>query len=132
MLNPSKANEVEGDQTVKRCISFAKEWGYGLLKVVNLFSLIETDSKKLKDINRHELVDEKTNKFIQDCINDSDKIIVAWGDDGVKIWPERIKDVMSWITNKPVYCLSKNNSGQPLHPSRAKTIEERELILWYP
>ena len=36
MLNPSNADEVVDDRTIKRCITFAKEWGYGRLRVVNL------------------------------------------------------------------------------------------------
>ena len=36
MLNPSTADVINDDQTIKRCIRYAKRWGYGWLHVVNL------------------------------------------------------------------------------------------------
>lgn len=130
MLNPSTANEVDNDRTIERCMSFTKELGYDLLKVVNLFSWIETDSKKLKTIDAHELVDEKTDEFIKKSIDTADEIIVAWGDEGAKLGADRIDKVMKWI-NKPVHCLEINNSGSPQHPLYVKgNICERSLKVW--
>ena len=38
MLNPSTADESVDDPTIRRCISFAKAWGFGSLSVGNLFA----------------------------------------------------------------------------------------------
>lgn len=38
MLNPSTANESQDDPTIRRCISFAKQWGHGGIIVGNLFA----------------------------------------------------------------------------------------------
>ena len=50
MLNPSTADELVLDSTVSRCLSFAKEWGYGRLEVANLFALRATDPKELNKV----------------------------------------------------------------------------------
>ena len=47
-LNPSTADEVNDDPTVKRCVNFAQEWGYGGLCMANLFAFMATDPEVLK------------------------------------------------------------------------------------
>lgn len=34
-LNPSTADETEDDPTIRRCIRFAKDWGYSGLLMMN-------------------------------------------------------------------------------------------------
>ena len=36
-LNPYTADENTDDPTTKRCIDYAKRWGYGGLRMANLF-----------------------------------------------------------------------------------------------
>src|SRR5437879_5851156 len=38
MLNPSTADAVINDQTIKKCMGFATLWGCGSIRVVNLFA----------------------------------------------------------------------------------------------
>src|SRR5438093_11151238 len=38
MLNPNNANEQKNDPTIRRCITFARSWGFGSVEVVNLFA----------------------------------------------------------------------------------------------
>lgn len=39
-LNPSRADGERDDPTLRRLIGFARDWGFGALEVVNLFSAI--------------------------------------------------------------------------------------------
>lgn len=38
LLNPSTADAVNDDPTNRRCINFAKQWGFGAVCHVNLFA----------------------------------------------------------------------------------------------
>ena len=39
LLNPSTADHLNDDPTIRRCVAFAKAWGYRRLEIVNLFAL---------------------------------------------------------------------------------------------
>jgi hypothetical protein len=42
-LNPSTADESNDDPTIRKCVGFAKLWGFGAVDVVNLFAFRSTD-----------------------------------------------------------------------------------------
>lgn len=52
MLNPSQADAVSNDPTLRRCSGFAKAWGFRDLKVVNLFAYRAKTPQLLKQAIR--------------------------------------------------------------------------------
>jgi hypothetical protein len=50
MLNPSTADEHVLDPTVKKCVKWARSWGFGALDVCNLFAWRATDPSELYHI----------------------------------------------------------------------------------
>ena len=80
MLNPSQADEVRNDPTIRRCIGFARDWGFGLLEVVNLFALMSTNPKTLLDVE--DPVGPDNDATIQAALQRADKVILAWGNHG--------------------------------------------------
>ncbi len=113
MLNPSTADENLNDPTVTRCIGFARQWGYKNLEVVNIFALRSTDPRALK--SHPDPVGPGNDKFILSAVEESDRIVFAWGALGA--YMNRGKDVIRLVTSlTPALCFGLTNEGQPRHP----------------
>jgi hypothetical protein len=48
-LNPSTADESQDDPTIRRCVGFAKSWGFSALCMLNLFAFRATDPRDMMD-----------------------------------------------------------------------------------
>ena len=48
MLNPSTADQEKDDPTIRRCVGFAKLWGFDGIYICNLFGYRATDPKRLR------------------------------------------------------------------------------------
>lgn len=127
MLNPSTADETANDPTVRRCISFAKGWGYGMLLVVNLFGLRSSDPAKLRSSS--DPVGPWNDAHILYAANEADLVVCAWGVDGG--WRGRAGHVEEMLRAEGVtlHHLGRTRIGQrPRHPLYlSKTTEP---VLW--
>jgi hypothetical protein len=110
MLNPSTANAVQDDPTIRRCIRFAREWGFRWLKVVNLYALRATDPKQLWLAD--DPVGPENDHVLSLAFGGSDLTIAAWG---VHAKPERVAEIMAWPI-RPRLCLGVTKDGHPRHP----------------
>ena len=113
MLNPSKADHKEDDPTIRRCIGFAKDLGFGSLYIANLFAYKATLPS---DLAKAEEPNGKRNlEFLRKAERKSDLVITAWGVSGVvkKLQPTKaLKLINSWET----YSLGHCKDGTPRHP----------------
>ncbi|WP_225913985.1 DUF1643 domain-containing protein [Leptolyngbya ohadii] len=112
MLNPSTADADCNDPTIRRCIQFAQTWGYGSLKVVNLFGFKATHPKILQQAS--DPIGTENDRHLLTAVQSSDRIVIAWGNWGTLANRDRM--VMDLIRDYGVYCLGVNRSGQPKHP----------------
>ena len=117
-LNPSIADEMVDDPTLKRCLNFAKEWGYGGLIMVNLFAYMSTYPSELKKVALP--IGKENNKHILEGYQKCQLTVIAWGNDGYLL--KRDKEVLAIIDNP--MCLNINKSGQPAHPLYQKKSQE--------
>lgn len=79
-LNPSTADEEVDDKTIRKCIGYAKRWGYGKLIMVNLFAFRSTDPSMLKRVE--DPVGPDNDSYIQKCVSESNLVIACWGNHG--------------------------------------------------
>lgn len=78
-LNPSTATETEDDPTVRRCVNFARDWGYGGMAMLNVFAFRATDPRVMK---RHpEPVGPDNDEWIQKWTAPevADLVVACWG-----------------------------------------------------
>jgi len=114
MLNPSKADAYIDDPTLRRCIGFAKSWGFGSLTVINLFAYRSTKPSELRQVN--DPVGSQNDRYLKKAIKSADKVVVAWGNNGKLMQRDRmVLDLLS-IYNVQPYCLGTTKTGYPRHP----------------
>lgn len=109
-LNPSTATSRKDDPTIRRCISFAKHFGFGTLWVANIFAYRATDPKKLRATSNP--VGPENDKWIVKLAADADLVLIAWGNHGALL---NRSDTVLKILSKPM-CLGITKKGLPKHP----------------
>lgn len=77
MHNPSKADGVQDDATIRRCINFAKSWGYGGLYVGNLSPYRATKPKDVEGVG--EFIHAENFKLCREMEAECEAIVFAHG-----------------------------------------------------
>lgn len=112
-LNPSTADEVHDDPTIRRCIAFAKAWGYSALCMTNAFAYRATDPAVMK--KQADPIGPDNNYWLVKIANDAEIVIAAWGVHGA--YRERDRAVRQLIeADSLLYCLGTTKDRHPKHP----------------
>lgn len=109
-LNPSTADETEDDPTIRRCINFAKSWGFGGLCMANLFAFRATDPNDM--FTADDPIGSDNDEWLIKLAKDAGIVVAAWGNDGVHLG--RSKEVLQFIPS--LHYLKMNRTGEPAHP----------------
>ena len=109
-LNPSRADAWVDDPTVRRCIGFARHWGFGSLLLLNLFAPRATDPRALRQVD--DPVGPRNDRWLRAAARETPAIVAVWGDGGR--YRGRADRVRSWLG--PLLCLGETRNGQPRHP----------------
>jgi hypothetical protein len=112
MLNPSTADARRDDPTVRRCMGFARAWGFGRLEVVNLFALRATDPTALRRARKP--IGRGNDRAIVDAVRRGDVVVAAWGVHGAL--GGRDAAVRALLADRPLHCLGVTRGGHPRHP----------------
>jgi len=114
MLNPSTADEVVLDPTVRRCIRYSQRWKSPGLKVCNIFALKSTDPKAL--YREDDPVGPENDRYILETAAGAARVIAAWGAHGIH--QGRGRAVLDLLRSRgiKVECLGLTKVGMPRHP----------------
>lgn len=123
MLNPSTADASIDDPTIKRCIQFSRDWGYGALHVMNLFAIRSTDPSILKTISKHEAFGPSNDWYLIEAGRNVEKVVCAWGNPGGSMAPAILK------SSGGIWHLGLTKSGCPKHPLYLP--KTTELVRWW-
>jgi hypothetical protein len=114
MLNPSTANHTVDDPTIRRCMGFAKAWGFAGITVRNLFALRATDPREL--YKSDDPIGPENDKSIIEMMGECQSFVAAWGVHGAML--DRDKAVLKMFAErgKQVHCIGLTKDSFPKHP----------------
>lgn len=114
MLNPSTADHRQDDPTIRRCIGFARRWGYGGLVVVNLFAYRTSSVTEL--FQARDPVGPDNDRHLRAAIRRAAAVVLAWGVHGIR--HGRDQGVLGLLARcrAPLLCLGTTRHGHPRHP----------------
>lgn len=137
MLNPSTADALQDDPTIRRCIGFAQRWGAGRLEVVNLYAWRATNPRELDGVwceangwasptgeygpwhytsTAGPFMANRNDVIIEEAAREADRIVAAWG-----AWsgPDDYavaRVLEDLLPQGRVEALALTKHGQPRHP----------------
>lgn len=118
MLNPSTADAMRDDPTIRRCIGFARAWGMGCLYVGNLFAYRATDPTVMRAAP--DPVGPENHYYLQwicyRAAKNGGVVVCAWGVHGS--YMEQDETFMGWMDGLAIEprCLGTTKAGAPRHP----------------
>jgi hypothetical protein len=117
ILNGSDADEHHNDPTVRRCIAFARAWGYGGVDIANLYGLV---SKNPGVLRRHSNpIGSDNDRHLAAVCSENDLTVLAWGPDA---GADRVHEVAQMLRRLAgqhggsLAVLGWTDGAQPLHP----------------
>lgn len=111
-LNPSTADEVRNDNTVRRCINYSADWGYDALCMTNMFGYRATEPNDMKAQSDPNGPDN--DYWLRRIAENASVIVCAWGTHGV--FRDRESQVLDLLSDFPLHALKITSKGHPNHP----------------
>lgn len=109
-LNPSTADENKDDPTIRRCIGYAKDWGYTGLCMTNLFAFRATLPDNMK--SAEDPIGPDNDQALINVAECAGVIVAAWGVHGSHLGRDQeIRKIISRLSY-----LKLTKEGFPGHP----------------
>lgn len=92
-LNPSTADAIRNDPTMRKCIGFAKRWGFDGMAMTNLFGYRATKREVMK--RQADPVGPNNDTWLVRTVRDAALIVCCWGVDGIHLKSRRGGEVFA-------------------------------------
>ena len=111
-LNPSTADATTDDPTIRRCIGFARSWGFDWLLMGNVYAFRSRDPNGL--MLADDPVGPKNEQTLRRLTRRAELVVAAWGENRLHASAGRLA---AWILSlEHTRCLGENRDGSPKHP----------------
>ena len=117
MLNPSTADALSDDSTIRKCLGFIRRWDMHKLIVVNLFALRSTDPLELSRTGVADPIGPDNDEYLVEGCQAADLVVCAWGNHGT--YMDRGDEVLGILDRERIrpYRLGGLTAlKQPRHP----------------
>lgn len=121
-LNPSTADETQDDPTIRRCVGYAKRWGFGRLVMTNLFALRSTYPARLFEVA--DPIGPENDTYLLDEARKATAVLCAWGAHGEIHGRGSAVAKRLAIAKVLLNVFAFTQNGQPKHPLYLKSIAE--------
>lgn len=115
MHNPSTADGSTDDPTIRRCMGFARRWGMGGIKVVNLSAMRSSNPRM---VSSRDFGGSEADRWIRRVIAlSSCTVVAAWG--ALRdTMDKRAEDITRMVLDAggQLCCLGITKAGHPRHP----------------
>lgn len=143
MLNPSTADGLTDDPTVRRVMQFSRRWCYDRLVVVNLYPIRTSDPREARrwadwpsrqDWYARDALMLNQEIIVKEACAASD-IVAAWGASAwCWDWSEVvIEEIQYLVPTPPIHCLGLTANGRPKHPlarGQHRVPDNQQPVLW--
>ncbi|ENE1253173.1 DUF1643 domain-containing protein [Stenotrophomonas maltophilia] len=109
-LNPSTADHLQDDATIRVCRNYSKRWGFGSMVMANLFAYRCTDPQGL--LSAVDPVGPDADRWLNSQIATADLVVCCWTSLGKRLGREA---AVLRLIEKP-HCLTQLADGSPGHP----------------
>lgn len=121
-LNPSTADELTDDPTVRRWIGYAKRWGFGGVVLTNVAAWRATDPFRMLGAMRDgvDVIGPDNDVWIRTmarlAVRSDGQVILGWGVHAEVLGRARTVPAMLRFLGLELHCLGLTKDGYPKHP----------------
>jgi hypothetical protein len=120
LLNPSTADEVQLDPTLRRCVGFAKREGFGGMLILNLYAFRTKDPKVMMAAT--DPIGPDNDRVLASATG---TVVAGWGTNAD---PARVAEAVALLP--PLRALGVTMKGHPQHPLYVPA--NAPLVQWVP